>query len=140
MDGGDAQPLSYAATPGLFRIVVRNLVLTVLTLGIYRFWAKTNIRRYMWRQVTVGEDALEYTGTGKELVMGFLIVMAILTPFALAYAVAQQILFGNPIGAGLLQVFYLSALIVLSVIALFRARRYRLSRTAWRGIHAGQDG
>src|SRR5262245_47603985 len=140
MDSGQAQTLRYAATPGLFGIVIKNLVLTIMTLGIYRFWAKTNIRRYMWRQITLGDDALEYTGTGKELFMGFLIVMAILTPVAIVFAAVQAFLLADGVATALFQIFYAVAVVLLSVIAIFRARRYRLSRTAWRGIHAGQDG
>ena len=65
MSTANTQPVGYAGTPGLFGIAFRNLVLTIVTLSIYRFWAKTRIRRYLWSQVTVASDRLEYTGTGK---------------------------------------------------------------------------
>ena len=55
-----------------------NLLLTIVTLGIYRFWAKTRIRRYLWSQTEFLGDRFEYTGTGKELLIGFLIVFAFL--------------------------------------------------------------
>ena len=32
----------------LVGMVLANLFLTIITLGIYRFWAKTRIRRYFW--------------------------------------------------------------------------------------------
>jgi uncharacterized membrane protein YjgN (DUF898 family) len=140
MDSGEVQTLRYAATPGLFGIAIKNLLLTVVTLSIYRFWAKTNMRRYLWRQVTIAGDALEYTGTGKELFLGFLIVIGILAPIAVILAVVQQVMLSDEVSAAVFQLVYFAAIIVLSAIALFRARRYRLSRTAWRGIHAGQDG
>lgn len=133
-------PLHYAGTRGLTGIAIRNFALSVVTLGFYRFWARTNLRRYFWRQVTIGDEPLEYTGTGKELFIGFLIVVAILAPIGLIYAVAQQMLLSNPVAAAATQAAAFMALGFLSIIAVFRARRYRLSRTVWRGIHAGQDG
>ena len=62
-----------------------NALLTLITLGIYRFWAKTNIRRFFWRNVSLLDDPLEYTGTGGELFVGFLIVIAVLFPLGLIY-------------------------------------------------------
>ncbi len=62
----------------LFRIVYVNLILTILTLGIYRFWAKTKLRRYIWRHLMVGGESFEYTGTGKELLLGFLKAVLVL--------------------------------------------------------------
>src|SRR4051812_35134108 len=62
----------------LFRICYVNLILTILTVGIYRFWAKTRLRRYTWRHVSVGGERFEYTGTGKELLKGFLKAVLVL--------------------------------------------------------------
>ena len=50
----------------LFWLYIKTACLTVLTLGIYRFWAKTRMRKYIWSSVNIGDDNLEYTGTGLE--------------------------------------------------------------------------
>jgi uncharacterized membrane protein YjgN (DUF898 family) len=43
--------INYVGSSGkLFPIVLINLFLTIITIGIYRFWAKTNIRKYFWSQ------------------------------------------------------------------------------------------
>jgi uncharacterized membrane protein YjgN (DUF898 family) len=31
----------------LFWLLARNFLLTIVTLGIYRFWAKTRVRKYV---------------------------------------------------------------------------------------------
>ena len=59
----------------LYKIVLINLTLTLLTLGLYRFWAKTRLRRFLWVHATIDDDRLEYAGTGNELLLGFLIVL-----------------------------------------------------------------
>src|SRR3954464_13779433 len=56
----------------LFFIVLKNVFLTLITLGIYSAWGKTARRAYMWKQVDIGGERLEYTGTGRELFRGYL--------------------------------------------------------------------
>ena len=49
-----------------------NGILKVLTLGLYSFWAKTEVRRRIWSATRLNGEPLSYTGTGKELFLGFL--------------------------------------------------------------------
>ena len=55
-------------------------VLLMLTLGIYRFWLTTDIRRFLWSNTELAGESFEYTGTARELLLGFLIAIAILVP------------------------------------------------------------
>ena len=64
-------------------IAVTNALLIICTLGIYRFWAAARQRRYLWSRTEFIDDTLEWTGTGKEMFLGFLIVIAVLAPFFL---------------------------------------------------------
>ena len=52
-------------------LLLRNLLFSILTLGIYRFWGRTHVRRFVWRHTVLLDDALEYLGTGGELWRGF---------------------------------------------------------------------
>src|SRR5262249_8523378 len=47
---------------------------------------------------------------------------------------------GSPALAATIQGCYFLALFIFLQVALFRSRRYRLSRTTWRGIYAGPTG
>ncbi|HEX9904215.1 MAG TPA: DUF898 family protein, partial [Propylenella sp.] len=69
----------------LFRILLRGSLLQIPTFGFYRFWLITDIRRHLWSHTEIGADAFEYTGRGKELLIGFLIAMAVLVPVYIAY-------------------------------------------------------
>ncbi|RFA27198.1 hypothetical protein CAI21_15230 [Alkalilimnicola ehrlichii] len=55
----------------LFVIYLVNLLLKVITLGIYHFWAVTRVRRYLWAQTSFDGERFEYTGTGRQLFLGF---------------------------------------------------------------------
>ena len=120
-------------------LLLKNLLLTVLTLGIYRFWAKTALRRHFWRSVKIDRRPFEYVGRGGELFVGFLIGVAVLAPLGAVQA-GSQLLAGDPLALGLLHGATLVVLYALGHVARFQARRYRLSRTSWRGVRAGQDG
>jgi uncharacterized membrane protein YjgN (DUF898 family) len=120
-----------------FHLVKRGAALELVTLGFYRFWLLTDIRRHLWSNTLVDGDAAEYTGRGKELLIGFLVALAILVPIYLGYlligleAEHYQAFASIP----LFLFFYL-----FGQFAIFRARRYRLTRTIWRGVRFWMTG
>jgi uncharacterized membrane protein YjgN (DUF898 family) len=119
-------------------LVYKGLLLTFLTLGIYRFWYQTDVRRFLWSRTSVDGDRLEYTGRGVELFIGFLIALAVLIPL---YALATFLsLIVGPAGPAVMQPLLTLGLLVLAQYGLYRARRYRLTRTIWRGIRFQQSG
>ena len=60
------------------KIAFPNLLLTIVTLGIYRFWATTREREYLWAQTDFIDERLEWTGKGLELFIGFIMVFLLL--------------------------------------------------------------
>src|ERR1043165_9942324 len=120
-----------------WRLLTRGAVLLLVTLGIYRFWLATDVRRYLWSNTEVAGDGLEYTGTARELLLGFLIAIALLVPINVVFFLAA-------LGRGWLsQISGFLALVTLALLgqfAIYRARRYRLTRTVYRGIRFHQTG
>ena len=55
-----------------FLISFKNIALTILTLGLYRFWGKTNLRSYIWSHIEVYNHPFIYHGTPSELLRAFL--------------------------------------------------------------------
>ena len=122
-------------------IAASNVLLTIVTLGIYRFWAAARQRRYLWSRTRVIDDTLEWSGSGKEMFVGFLIVSALLLPFFLfvQFAFPAMMARGMTEAAGGLFLLFYVALIYLGGVARFRALRYRLSRSWWRGIRGSSN-
>src|SRR4051794_18889129 len=120
-----------------WRLLIRGAALLFVTLGIYRFWLATDVRRFLWSNTEIAGDGLEYIGTARELLLGFLIAIALLVPLNVVF-------FLSAFGRGWLsQISGLLALIVLALLgqfAIYRARRYRLTRTVYRGIRFHQTG
>ncbi|NEU13800.1 DUF898 domain-containing protein [Methylobacterium sp. BTF04] len=122
---------------GLNRIVFRGALLSMVTFGVYRFWYLTELRRFFWsRTVIVGSPA-EYTGRGKELFLGFLVALAVVVPIYIAVSIAALSVPAIAPYSGLL---LFVVLFPLGQYASYRARRYRASRSLWRGIRLRQDG
>lgn len=119
----------------------RNAVLRILTLGMYTFWAKTDVRRKLWSFTKINGEPLEYTGTGKELFQGFLTVFGFVILPLLITGFAVTLVFGKDRSIlGLYQLFVYGVFFLLLGNALYRAQRYRLSRTRWRGIRGALTG
>lgn len=150
MDRAGELQVSYRGDPAkLFPLALGTGVLGVVTLGIYRFWAKARIRRHVWGQVRVGDDAMEFTGTGLEMFLGFLMAVVVL---AVYLAVVQLILFAvgirfvldpqsemEEIAQGISIALSFLAVLPLMLFAAYRARRYKLARTRLRGIRFAME-
>jgi uncharacterized membrane protein YjgN (DUF898 family) len=112
-------------------------LLELVTLGFYRFWLATDMRRHMWHSTSVEGDGLEYTGVAKELLLGALLALGIFAPIYLAYFLigleAERMKAFASVPFGLF--FYLFA-----QFAIYRARRYRMTRTIWRGVRFWMTG
>jgi uncharacterized membrane protein YjgN (DUF898 family) len=137
----------------LFVLFIINILLGIITIGIYRFWGKTRIRKYIWSRTSFRGERFEYSGTGMELFIGFLFAFLIFGPPFLGFyawiyfdppprnldpsdpAVLQRLMAIYAVAFGLVIVaFYFTH------VATFAAYRYRLSRTQWRGIRGTVGG
>jgi uncharacterized membrane protein YjgN (DUF898 family) len=120
-----------------WRLMLRGAVLLMFTLGIYRFWLVTDMRRFLWSNTEIGEDSLEYTGTAFEILVGFLIAVALLVPIYAGFFIAALDLGTLGRLSGILAFLLLA---FLGQFAIYRARRYRLTRTVYRGLRFRQTG
>jgi uncharacterized membrane protein YjgN (DUF898 family) len=120
-----------------WRLLIRGAVLLMVTLGIYRFWLVTDVRRFLWSNTEIAGEALEYTGTALELLLGFLVAIALLIPVYAGFFLAALDL---GILGKLSGIIAFAALGVLGQYAIYRARRYRLTRTIYRGLRFHQEG
>ncbi len=120
-----------------WRLLVRGAALLMVTLGLYRFWLTTDVRRFLWSSTEIDGNTLEYNGLATELLLGFLVAIAIMVPvYSLLFVGALE--FGPTIETTGALGFLLLAL--LGHFAVYRARRYRLTRTVFRGLRFNQRG
>jgi uncharacterized membrane protein YjgN (DUF898 family) len=76
-----------------FRIWIVNLVLTILTLGIYGAWAKVRTWRYFYGNTRIGQHALDYHGSPVRILIGRLIAIVIVVAYAVSTRLTPYALF-----------------------------------------------
>ena len=55
-----------------FNIMIVNWLLTIITLGLYYPWARAKNLRYIYGQTALNNERFHFSGTGKEMFLGFL--------------------------------------------------------------------
>ena len=111
-----------------FRIWVVNLLLTLLTLGIYSAWAKVRKTRYFLQNTQLDRHAFDYHGDPRAILVGRIIALVLLLAYSFAFDISRM--------AGLVMVVVLCA---AGPWLFMRAQRFRLANTSWRGIRFGFD-
>lgn len=124
------------STKGSFWFITKGLILTLVTVGIYRFWFTTAVRKNLWARIFIDGSPAEYVGKAYELLLGFLVALAVLLPAYIIVFVATMYLPYPALGVVAASVLFF----LLLQFARYRARRYIASRTLWRGIRFRQDG
>jgi uncharacterized membrane protein YjgN (DUF898 family) len=96
------QPFRFTGSGGeYFRIWIVNMLLTVLTLGIYSAWAKVRRLQYFYQHTEVAGSRFDYHGSPLSILKGRLIALALLLAYqfsidisVLAYFVTLAALLG----------------------------------------------
>lgn len=131
----------YAGRKGaMFKLALKTGILTVVTAGFYRFWMKTRMRRYYWSAIRPGGLPLEYGGRPTEKLLGFLTAVVFLA-FYIGVVNLVLMFFSFSLFQGNAPAYAVSLVGITPLIffAQYRARRYVLARTRWRGIRFGLE-
>jgi uncharacterized membrane protein YjgN (DUF898 family) len=118
----------------LFGIQIVNLLLTIITLGIYSFWARVKVRKYIWGQLEFEGDRFSFHGTAVEILLGWLKAALFFGIPYIAMLKGPQWLGSGPVLIGIGAFLSVILVVIFIPMAVVGSRRYRLSRTAWRGI------
>ncbi|HXJ77998.1 MAG TPA: YjgN family protein [Candidatus Methylomirabilis sp.] len=118
----------------LLGIHIVNVLFTLLTIGVYYCWAKTRVRRYLFSESAFEGDRFAYHGTGKELLLGFLKAFVVFLVPVIVLSIVRDQLDVDP-RIKTTAAFLISVLFLIFIpVAMVGSRRYRLTRTSWRGI------
>lgn len=112
-----------------FRIWIVNLLLSILTLGIYSAWAKVRRLRYFHGSTYLDGHAFDYHAEPVSILIGRLITVGGYGVFLIAGNI-------NP----LLNVLLLPLLLLGLPWVIMRSRRFHLRMTSWRGLRFGFHG
>ncbi len=112
-----------------FRIWIVNLLLSIVTLGIYSAWAKVRRLQYFYRNTRLDGASFEYHGTPIAILKGRIIAVVLF----LLYSVAGNL---NP----LLGVAIFALVAVVMPWLIVRSLRFKLYNSSYRGLRFSFDG
>ncbi|MFT6458226.1 YjgN family protein [Pseudophaeobacter arcticus] len=112
-----------------FGIWIVNLLLSVLTLGIYSAWAKVRSKKYFYQNTWVAGRNFDYHATGKQILIGRLIVIGALLVYALASAFAPP-----------LALVIIIAVLLCMPILIVRSAKFNARNSSWGNVRFNFDG
>jgi hypothetical protein len=129
----DEEPVSYVHTPEFtgrgdeyFRIWIVNVLLTLVTFGVYSAWAKVRRAKYFRNNTRLAGHVFDYHGSPKAILRGRLVALVLLTAYSWAFQ------FSN--AAGLVTVIGLCA---AGPWLFMRAQQFAFANTSFRGLRFG---
>lgn len=106
-----------------FKIWIVNVLLTILTLGIYAAWAKVRKRRYFASNTHLFGHSFEYLADPKKILIGNLIVVGVFMLYAFSGAISPFI-----------QLPVMLAFAIAFPWFVVRALAFNARNSAWRGL------
>lgn len=110
-----------------FRIWIVNVLLSIVTFGLYTPWARRRTAQYFYQSTEMAEGSFDFTAPIRRMVVGFLLFAGLYFAWSLASKSdsGQTRLLGN--------------LVMLAVLIAVpwlwaSAMRFRLGHTRWRGL------
>ncbi|UOB06280.1 YjgN family protein [[Acidovorax] ebreus] len=107
-----------------FRVWIVNVLLSILTLGLYTPWARRRTAQYFYGHTLVAGSPLEFTAQQRRMVVGFVVLLLLTVAYQLAVNTGQDTAVGLFILGGA----------ALSPLIWGSAMRFRLANTRWRGL------
>jgi uncharacterized membrane protein YjgN (DUF898 family) len=106
-----------------FRIWVVNLLLTIITLGVYSAWAKVRRLQYFYRNTRVAGSIFDYHGSPKAILKGRILALVLIVAYKISYDIS--------IAAAIVV-----ALILIGIMPwlLARAFRFKMANSSYRGL------
>lgn len=112
-----------------FKIWIVNLLLTIVTLSLYRPWARVRTKRYLYQNTEINGQRFDFHADPKSMFLGHLLVVAALGVFAVCSVVVP------PFAACLAVIFWLAF-----PFLLVRSVRFNLTNTSAGNVRMGFAG
>ncbi|MDX2154106.1 MAG: DUF898 family protein [Bryobacteraceae bacterium] len=107
--------------------------MSAVTLGIYYFWGKVKVRKYIYSHLEFEGDRFAFHGFGRELFVGWLKSLPALT-FVVFFPYVLPVFWQSIHAVWVAQLGATAVLLLLWPLAMAGAYRYRINRMSWRGI------
>ncbi|WP_179381268.1 YjgN family protein [Jannaschia marina] len=112
-----------------FGIWIVNLLLSIITIGIYSAWAKVRMLRYFYGNTEIEGRTFDYHATGGQILIGRLIVIGAFILISILSGIFPP----------LILLVYIAAIFVVPYL-LIRSARFNARNTSWSNVRFNFDG
>ena len=124
------EAITFSATGSeYFRIWIVNLLLSIVTLGIYSAWAKVRRNRYFYSSTHLAGSSFEYHGNAIAILKGRIAAVVLIAGYNIAFQISPFI--------GFIMFLLMAAILPWLV---WKSLQFKLYNTSYRGIRFGFDG
>jgi uncharacterized membrane protein YjgN (DUF898 family) len=123
----DKKPFVFTGTGSeYFRIWIVNLLLTILTFGIYSAWAKVRRLQYFYRNTWLNEVNFDYHGDPTAILKGRVLAVILLSVYNLSGGLSP-----------ILGLIFLIPLMLVMPVLLYKSLRFRAINSSYSGLRFG---
>lgn len=111
-----------------FRIWVVNLLLTLVTFGVYSAWAKVRKTRYFYQNTRLDGHAFDYHGAPVAILRGRMLAVVLLVAYTWSFDISRNV--------GLATI---AVLCMAGPWLFMKAQQFKFRNSSWRGLRFGFD-
>lgn len=119
----------HGKTSEFFGIWIVNILLTIVTLGIYSAWATVRTHRYFYSNTEIDGHCFSYLANPIQILKGRIIAVVAFVIYSIAAAFSPM-----------LMLVFIVAFIFLTPLMIILAVRFKMRMTAYRNIRFGFNG
>ncbi len=119
----------YGTSKEYFSIWIVNLLLSIVTLGIYSAWATVRTNRYFYANTDIDGHRLDYLGEPMQILKGRLIGLALFGAYFAASALSPIVAMG-----------IMAVLVVLAPLFICLSLKFKMKMTSYRHVRFSFNG
>ena len=124
-----------ASSSELFILMIKNVIFTLLTLGLYTPYARTNVRKYIWKSTSLNSSPFMFKGDPASLRNSYLKIVILIILYLVVEAIIFKIFLHDKLELIIIyNISIYAAYFVFFIWARFGAYCYLVNHTSYRSI------
>jgi uncharacterized membrane protein YjgN (DUF898 family) len=124
-----------ASTSELYMLIIKNIFLTILTLGLYIPYARTNLRKFIWKSSSLNSFPFLFRGDPSSLLKSYLILLVGFAVMSgLEHLLTVYVIKGNVMLGFLHSFISFTFFFVVFIWARYSAYSYLVNNSSYRSV------
>ncbi len=122
----------------LFMLIIKNIIFSIMTLGFYTPYARTNLRKFIWKSSRLNSSPFIFKGNPSSLLKSYLLLAVfIIVAIGVNQAVSTYVVKGDILLNIVHEIIKSTGLFVIFIWARYGAYSYLVNHSAYRSVGFG---